>query len=149
MREVPVHRGVERLGRDMTLKLTIGLPGSGKSTYAREQAEADPNVRVSERDIVRLQLTGSRRDHSQETRVTAVQRLQVGDWLAAGYVVIVSDTNLRWKYRKRWVKLAESLNVPVEFVHIDTPIEVCIARDAQRPDPVGEEVIRKMEESRT
>ena len=133
----------------MTLILTIGLPGSGKSTYARERAQADPiNVRISERDLVREQLTGSRRDHSQETRVTAVQRLQVGDWLTAGHVVIVADTNLRWKYRKQWVKLAETLNVPVEFVHMDTPIEVCIERDAQRPDPVGEEVIRKMEESR-
>ena len=52
------------------LILTIGLPGSGKSTWAQEQAATGLVDLVTERDIIREQLTGDRRNHTQALRVT-------------------------------------------------------------------------------
>lgn len=123
------------------LTLTIGLPGSGKSTWAREQ----PDVLVLERDMIREMLTGNRRDHSMEGRVTAVHQELVEIALREGLHVIVSDTNLRLKHRREWRALVEGAEYE-EVSFLDVPVETCIERDALRPDPVGAEVIKRMAE---
>lgn len=126
------------------LILTIGLPGSGKSTWAREQVGAV----IVERDALREELTGDMRNHTQESRVTRVANERVFDALAAGKTVIVADTNLRARYRKAWRLLAEEIGATYSeqsFLHV--PVLVCIERDAQRPNPVGEEVICRMHQA--
>jgi len=128
------------------LILTIGLPGSGKSTWARQQADAV----VIERDALREELTGDMRNHTQEPRVTREANRRVFDALEAGKTVIVADTNLRAKYRKAWQQVADDAGATYaveSFLHV--PVDVCIERDAQRPNPVGEEVIRRMHQVAT
>jgi len=131
------------------LILTVGLPGSGKSTWANDAVsmfDRFHNHIIVERDQIRQELTGDVRDHSQEGRVTRVAEERVCTALTHGTSVIIADTNLRPKYRRNWRKLAESLDAEYIEVWIDTPLDVCIARDSERPNPVGEEVIRKMNE---
>jgi len=128
------------------LILTIGLPGSGKSTWARQQ----PDAVVIERDAIREELTGDMRNHTQEPRVTRVANERVFAALDAGKTVIVADTNLRSKYRKAWHHAARQAGAEYSeqsFLHV--PVSVCIERDAQRPNPVGEEVIRRMHQVAT
>lgn len=127
------------------LILTIGLPGSGKSTWAREYAVQRPPAIIVERDAARYLLTGDVRDHSQEPAVSAYCREQVIEGLCSGLTVLVSDTNLKPRYRNEWMGLAGRCGASVEiksFLHV--PLETCIERDAARPNPVGEDVIRKM-----
>jgi predicted kinase len=131
------------------LILTIGLPGSGKSTWALSQVSAENKVVVIERDQIRRQLTGSARDHSHEMRVTAIQREDANTALSVGWTVIISDTNLRAKYRREWFNIAQQHGAEYEEVRFDTDIEECIRRDAARDQPVGEEIIRRMEASRS
>lgn len=134
------------------LILTVGLPGSGKSVWARQQVIDDnglaaryPKVLVVERDLIRLELTGDMRNHAREMEVTRIAQERVGAALWEGCAVIVSDTNLKPRYRNEWMGLAGRLGASVEvksFLHV--PLEVCIERDAARPNPVGEAVIRRM-----
>ena len=134
------------------LILTIGVPGSGKSTWAR--GEADWNNRVLfdtptiivERDEIRRELTGDHQDFTREAAVTRIAEDRVRIALARGGTVIVADTNLRAKYRRRWAKMAEQYGAKYREVVFDTPLDVCLARDAARDKPVGEEVIRRMHE---
>jgi predicted kinase len=126
------------------LTLTIGLPGSGKSTWAKAQKDAQR----MERDMIRYALTGDRRDHSREGEVTRLHREGVRSMLDAGMHVIVSDTNLRARYRKQWRTLAEEVGADYDEVSfMDVPVETCIERDALRPDPVGQDIIKKMHET--
>jgi predicted kinase len=48
--------------------------------------------------------------------------------------------------RKPYIRLAREAGVPVEIVWLDTPLEVCIERNAQRPvgRQVPEDVVRAM-----
>lgn len=130
------------------LILTIGLPGSGKSTWAREEAALGGYIDIVERDQIREELTGDAQNHTREAYVTSVANQRVCNALAAGNSVIVANTNLRAKYRRQWAKIAEEYGAAyreVSFLHV--PVDVCIERDAQRPNPVGEEVIRRMHQA--
>jgi len=127
------------------LILTIGLPGSGKSTWAQGQAAKGLVDLVIERDIIREQLTGDRRNHTQEPLVTRAHFSQVKWSLQAGRTVVVADTNLKRRYTREWKRLAEECGAEYEevsFMHV--PVTECIRRDAERDNPVGEEVILRM-----
>lgn len=70
-------------------------------------------------------------------------------WLAenADERVLYFDAtfDLPWK-RKKWLDIAAAANVPAVIVWLDTPLEVCIERNARRPDErrVPDEVVRAM-----
>lgn len=128
------------------LILTIGVPGSGKSYWAAQQ----PGAHIVNRDEVRKELTGDERNHDHEMEVTDICYMKARTALEAGETVIVSDTNLRAKYRRNWQTLAQQTGSTYEEKSfLDVPIELCIERDAARDNPVGEEIIRNMFERKS
>jgi predicted kinase len=135
----------------VTLYVTIGPPGSGKTTWAKDFQRSTPGrPLIVERDMIREELTGSTQNFTREVEVTRIAQDRVRTALGFGMTVIVSDTNLRAKYRKAWKKLAESAGTQYDEVSfLDVPIEVCIERDAAREHPVGEEVIRRMDKGKS
>lgn len=130
------------------LTLTIGIPACGKSTWSREQFEADPDTTVIvERDKIRETLYGSRSmDGTNEGLVTRLAQQLARQGLDDGKHVIISDTNTVPKYRKQWVRLAHEFDVTAEYKTFDTPFEVCLERNAARPQEmrVPEDVMMMM-----
>ena len=127
-----------------TLTITRGLPGSGKSTWARQQRGT---VRVNRDELRRMLHGGNLGQGWAEAQVTVAQRALVGALLRAGVNVICDDTNLSSRAVSELRQLAaecEAQLVIKDFT--DVPIEVCIERDAGRDGDgrVGEEVIRGM-----
>ncbi|WP_018351265.1 AAA family ATPase [Longispora albida] len=127
-----------------TLTVTRGLPGSGKSTWAKGQ---EGSVRVN-RDELRRMLHGSRLGTgTAEKQVGLAQRAAVEALLRNGTDVIVDDTNLRSRVVREFAELAANSGAEfavVDFTDVD--VEECIRRDALRTgeDQVGEDVIRGM-----
>lgn len=130
-----------------TLTITRGLPGSGKTTYAREWVAEAPTQRVRvNRDDLRWDLHGRHAglDYAQESALTAVQHAAVRALLDAGRDVVVDDTNLRLRHARAWADLAVAVGADLTVVDLDTPLEECIARDSARERVVGADVIRTM-----
>ncbi|MCP2325147.1 putative kinase [Hamadaea flava] len=129
--------------RTPTLTITRGLPGSGKTTWAKTQQPKA--VRVN-RDDLRLMLHGGRLGESwAENQVSIAHRSSIEALLRAGVDVISDNTNLRARYVRELAELGMACGAAVvieDFTGV--PLEVCIERDAARPDPVGAEVIRSM-----
>src|SRR4051794_29747677 len=127
------------------LLITRGLPGSGKTTFART---LQPRVTRVSRDDLRLMLHGRiMLTDWADAQVTAIQRGMVETLLRRGADVIVDDTNLRGRSVREWAKVAERCGAAFE-VHdfTDVPLDECIRRDAERPEAVrvGADAIRRM-----
>lgn len=141
--------------KQQQLIVLIGLPSSGKSTWAREWVNEEPISRVRiNRDDIRRQL-GPYFVGSREELVTTIERLSVFEALKAGYSIVIDATNLNPKYY-RWPQLLKQWldedsfpeSTDIELIEnksfLEVPIEECIRRDSLREEKVGEEVIRRM-----
>jgi predicted kinase len=96
--------------------MLVGIPGSGKSTWAREYVfKCDASFGVISSDEVRQQLTGDINDQSRNPEVWEIVLNQVQGALAAKRNVILDATNTRTDKRRgflkklpactRWVKM--------------------------------------------
>ena len=136
----------------MKLLITVGLQGSGKTTWAKDFVEKNKNyVRINRDDLRNMR--GSYWIPSQEDLITEWQNACIISALKNNYSVIIDDTNLNKDRNKfRVEKLRQTLrdlghdkasNFTVEYKHFDTPLEECIKNDLKRPNSVGEKVIRQ------
>src|SRR2546429_1425033 len=110
-----------------TLTITRGLPGSGKTTWAKQQGG---HVRVN-RDELRWMLHGGPLHTGwAEVQVTLAQRATVESLLRNGINVICDDTNLRTRTFRELAELGQLCGARV-VVHdfTDVPVDECVARD--------------------
>ncbi len=131
--------------------LTIGLPGSGKSTWAREQIKNNTNYKIVCRDDLRSMLDNGVWNPKNEYLVKKLQHSMIKTILENGNSVIVADTNLNETTRKElyntvdYVSRTMNTSIPVvEKSFLDVPVEECIRRDLARPNSVGSKVILDM-----
>lgn len=128
-----------------SLIMTKGLPGSGKSTWAKEtvrNARRGAVMRVNKDDL-RAMLHDDRFGGATEKRTVDARDALVRTFLAQGKTVIVDDTNLNPVHEERLRELAAEVDATFEikdFCHV--PIETCIKQDLMRAKSVGEQVIR-------
>lgn len=128
-----------------------GLPGSGKSTWAKKWVNEGKGRVLVSRDAIRAMLTGVSDkqilDSDGEKMVSSLEELAVTNAVKTGYGVVVDAMHLRNKYTVKWFKLGKTLGVPVTAVDFNTDVEECILRDAGRGDGgVGEYRIRFLSE---
>lgn len=128
------------------LTLTQGLPGSGKSTWAREEAARTGAVLLGLDGLRTVLHGGWRGDSRSETQVRLVQYEGVCGLLRAHYDVIVDDVGLDRAYASPLEYAAGLLGAElvIEDRFLAVPLAVCIERDAGRPHPVGAEAIRSL-----
>jgi len=122
----------------MKLILTVGLPRSGKSTWA--QSTGFPVVNP---DSIRLALHGQAFHGPAEPFVWAFAHMMVDALARAGHTTVVLDaTNVTAKRREEWTARWPDSTFQV----FDTPPAICMARahDIGRDDliPVIERMAR-------
>jgi predicted kinase len=122
-----------------------GLPGSGKSTWAKQYQAEHPDVVRVNKDDLRSMLHNGKHSKSREHFVLTVRDFIIDTALSEGHDVICDDTNFHPRHLARLKEIAGKHGAIVEvkdFTHV--PLEECIARDLVRPNSVGERVIREM-----
>ena len=120
--------------------ITVGLPGSGKSTYLQGLG-----VNAISSDEVRRLIADDPTDQTIHARVFATIRYLVRQRIAVGRrVTYVDATHLtRWE-RRPYVELARKHHCRLEALFFDVPLEVCMARNRARGRVVPEPAIREM-----
>src|SRR6202008_3529949 len=126
--------------------MTVGLPASGKSTWAKEQvANSRGGIKRINKDDLRDMLDAGIWSKENEKHVLQVRDSLVQHYLSAGFSIIVDDTNLAPKHEETLRQLAQKAGATFEvksFTHVS--LAECIKRDLNRPKSVGERVIQSM-----
>lgn len=130
------------------VEILVGLPASGKSTYAKQVVAKDPNnwARINNDDL-RAMLNGSVWTADYEKFIGDTRNYLIRDALKRGKNVIIDNLNINRRHFDDVCKIAKSSNIDVQvyeksfYVELDEAIE----RDSKREGKakVGEVVIRK------
>jgi len=128
-----------------------GIQGSGKSTWAKEWAKESPKTRVRFNwDDMRNMMGEYWVPERENTGIMKTLRASfLGDMMQKGWDIVIDNMNLNpkdWEFYEGMVKTHNQtfpqLQYEVEYKDFFTPVEECIRRDAMRPNPIGEQVIR-------
>jgi predicted kinase len=129
--------------------LTVGNVASGKSTWAKKMIDDNPGMyKRTNKDLIRDLLDNGKWSKSNEKFVLKIRDDIIIKALEDGYSVIIDDTNLEDSHLNRMKEIAEDFKLKGKIVEVeikdfrDVPLDICIARDKARPNPVGEKVIR-------
>jgi len=124
----------------MKIVVLVGLPGSGKSTYAQRMGL--PSLSS---DSIRKLLADDETDQTIHERVFQTLRYLLRQRLEiAREATCIDATNLKPEERKPYIEMAKSFGCQVEAVFFDVPLEVCRARNAGRARVVPGEALAAM-----
>jgi predicted kinase len=123
-----------------------GVPGSGKSTWAKEFAQAHKDYVIVCRDSIR-EGTGVYWVPERENYISDVEKNQIEMALDNYLNVIIDATNLNPKTILKWNDLAEKHNAEIEYKLFEISYEEALERDRKRGEnggrSVGEETIKR------
>ena len=136
--------------------LCRGIQGSGKTTWAKQCVLEDPEHRVRfNNDDIRNML-GKYWVPSREDLVKSLRSVFLLNSMSYGFDIVIDNMNLNPKELEYYnIVLGDWNNLKgaaldvvrpkysLEFKDFFTPLQDCIERDSKRPNPIGEEVIRK------
>ena len=126
-----------------SLILLVGVPGSGKTTYAEKYVEEHPNTIHISSDRIRAELWGSEATQGDNNEVFSLMQSRTIEELNNGKNVVYDATNITRKDRSYIIALCPKF-VKIECHIVWAPIETCIERDSARNRTVGKEVINRM-----
>ena len=136
--------------------LCRGIQGSGKTTWAKQWVLEDPEHRVRfNNDDIRNML-GKYWVPSREDLVKSLRSVFLLNSMSYGFDIVIDNMNLNPKELEYYNRVLDGWNNPewvtpdvvkpkysLEFKDFFIPLQECIERDSKRPNPIGEEVIRK------
>jgi len=118
-----------RLENGPILILLVGVPGSGKSTWAYRNAQSA--IMVSQDDLIDA-ITPSGFDGSARPIYAAAEESIARSALSAGRTVIVDRTNRTRTLRQRWIAIAREARRPVVAIAMCADLETCRSRNRSR-----------------
>lgn len=132
--------------------ITVGVPGSGKSTWARELIAKDASFARVNRDSIREMMGDKSQWQTQsfEMLVSKIQKRIVAGYLAGRMNIVIDDCNVSkqtYLEIRSWIQeYVDGNGIPIAFKMkvFKTAYDVCVERDANRDRTVGVEVIDKM-----
>lgn len=123
-----------------TVVLTIGLPGSGKTSWFRRRA-----ITPLSSDLLRMMLFDDIGEQRYQDLVFSTLRyLLRARMIARMPWNYVDATNLSPRERRGWIKMAQEFGYEVQAVFFDVPVEVCDERNRRRGRMVPEDVMQRM-----
>lgn len=122
--------------------LTIGLPGSGKTTWYKRRG-VTPLSSDLLRNILFDDITDQRYSGLVFSTLRSLLRARLIAKMPWNYV---DATNLSAHERRQWIKMAKSFGYEVQAVYFDVPLAVCMERNSKRERRVADDVMQKMAE---
>ncbi|MFW9949512.1 MAG: AAA family ATPase [Candidatus Thorarchaeota archaeon] len=128
------------------LLILIGLPASGKSTFAQlfkeiVESEGVKQVIVIDPDKIRKKLYPEDFNYQKENEVRERNITQIRTALKNNFIVVSDDLNYYTSMRHDLKKVAEECNKNYFIVHISTPLKICLDWNEKRGKLIPNDVI--------
>jgi predicted kinase len=123
--------------------ITVGIPASGKSTFAESQAGA-LNINL---DDCRAQISGDASNQNVTQQALALRDQLLQQAMEEGQLIIVSDTNLIPEHRSALIQKFKAALYGVTLLVFDTPFEVCVERNRARDRQVPDHAMQRMQQA--
>jgi predicted kinase len=131
--------------QNSALLLLIGLPGSGKSTWAKQLLLECPQMQLISTDAIRGLLFGDESIQGSWLLIWQEIQRQLKQATILGKTTIYDATNAQRRHRREIIALARDLGfTEIIGLWVDTPVWLCLARNQKRSRQVPEEIILKM-----
>ncbi len=122
--------------------LSIGLPGSGKTTWYKRRG-VTPLSSDMLRSILFDDITEQRYQGLVFSTLRSLLRARLIARMPWNHV---DATNLSPHERRQWIKMAKSFGYEVHAVFFDVPLAVCMDRNSKRERVVSDEMMHKLAE---
>lgn len=127
-------------GKKGAVVLSIGLPGSGKSSWFKRHG-----IIPLSSDLVRgLLFDDATEQRFQELVFSSLRSLLRARLIAGRPMSYIDATNLSPKERHSWIKMAHDFGYEAHAVFFDVPTEICMERNRKRSRNVPDEVMLRM-----
>lgn len=126
------------------LIVMVGLPASGKSSYAKKLEKENPaNTVVISSDAIREEICGSVEDQSKNGEVFRIFHERIRRNLEKKKDVIADATNITMKSRRAILNRVNGLDVHKECYIMSKPFGGCLEDNKDGEHPVPERVLYK------
>ena len=124
--------------------MLVGLPGSGKSTYANKLTTSIRVTKYLSSDSIREELYGDESIQGDPNKVFRIMHQRAKEYLTQGFDVVYDATNVTRKNRRGIISEIKHLcDEGLEAHIVWAPYQECLNRDKERKRSVGQEVIHK------
>lgn len=125
------------------LFMLIGLPGSGKSTIAKDLS-LEENAVIFSSDDLRKELYGDEACQEDSANVFEILHKRIYEAIESGNNIIYDATNISSKRRKAFLQTLNKYFIDKIAVFIATPYDECLRRNLIRNRVVPEYAIKRM-----
>ena len=123
------------------LYIMVGIPGSGKSTYAEKYLSQTATIFSS--DKIRGELLGDENDQSNKELIFSTLYSRIREHLLEGKDAVLDATNVNRFERARTLNnFTDIEDVERIAVFVNTPLDECLVRNGSRTRIFPESVIR-------
>ena len=133
------------MAKNKEIKICIGIPAAGKSTWGREFIRTNENkwVRICRDDYRYMLKNQGWCEFNVEKLITKLVNDAIVTSLNSGFNVLVDQTNVNIKHLNNLIAFLEDKgDITFQIFNID--LKTAIERDTLRERSVGKEVIEKM-----
>lgn len=127
-----------------TFIIMVGIPGSGKTTFAKRILERNPHYEYVSRDEIRRTKPNYKYTKEEEELVKQLEIRAVQEAILLNKTVIIDDTNCYLKTRKNWEQMALDNGYRVEYHIIMCTPDKAIKNMEKRDRKVPKEAIDRM-----
>lgn len=134
--------------------ITQGIPGSGKSTWAKNWVEEDPIHRVRWNNDDCRKMCGPYWIPEREEFISEIREKFLNEAMQEHKDIVIDDMNLNQKTINYYEDLIDNFNTfnihkkehmyTKEYKLFNISVEECIRRDALREHPIGEKTIKEI-----
>ncbi len=129
---------------ELSLVVLIGVSGSGKTTFARNQFG---RYEVLSSDACRGMVSNDENDQAATAAAFDVLNYIAGKRLAAGLLTVIDATSVQRDARAKLIQLARDHDVLPVAIVLNLPKHVCLERNAARPErDFGDRVVHRQSE---